>query len=90
MTCKEPYEFDDQSTGRRRGPLAGRARQAIVVNAHPGGRFPGVSLPADWFTLKDARTEIPPALPAPGDQRRNLRRGRHHGHRHSQRGPGRI
>ena len=44
-----------------------RQRQAIVVNAHPGGRFPGVELPPDWFTTRDPRVEIPSSLPSPGD-----------------------
>lgn len=44
-----------------------RQRQAIVVNAHPGGRFPGVELPPNWFTARDERVEIPSVLPSPGD-----------------------
>lgn len=52
---------------RSQAAWADRTRQAIVVNAHPGGRFPGVELPPDWFTGADARLVVPSALPAPGD-----------------------
>lgn len=52
---------------RSQAAWADRTRQAIVVNAHPGGRFPGVELPPDWFKNADARVEVPSVLPAPGD-----------------------
>lgn len=46
------------------------ARRAIVVNAHPGGKFPGVELPPSWFPGHSAPSvrSIPSALPAPGDR----------------------
>ena len=44
-----------------------RARQAIVVNAHPGGRFPGVELPPTWFAPDANAMMIPSVLPKPGD-----------------------
>lgn len=40
-------------------------RRPIVVSAHPGGRYPGVELPATWFDGKgaEAAIEIPSCLP---------------------------
>jgi arginase len=52
---------------RLESPWGGRERQAIVVNAHPGGRFPGVELPPDWYDLAGERVEVPSVLPTPGD-----------------------
>ena len=49
-------------------PWAARTRQAIVVNAHPGGRYPGVELPPTWYTGADASVSMPSVLPDPGDQ----------------------
>lgn len=50
-----------------RGPWAARERLAIVVNAHPGGRFPGVELPPDWYTFGGPQAVVPSVLPTPGD-----------------------
>ncbi len=46
------------------------ARRPIVVSAHPGGRYPGVELPASWFEEAgtEATIEIPSVLPARDDQ----------------------
>lgn len=46
------------------------SRRAIVVNSHPGGRFPGVELPPSWFPGDNAAGAriIPSALPAPGER----------------------
>ncbi|MDB5097096.1 MAG: arginase [Cyanobacteria bacterium RYN_339] len=50
-------------------PSAGaeRVRRPITVLAHPGGRYPGVELPPNWFQGPGEGPTIPSALPAPGD-----------------------
>jgi arginase len=47
---------------------ADRLRRPITVNAHPGGRYPGVELPPTWFQGNVPGPTIPSKLPQPGDR----------------------
>jgi arginase len=47
----------------RRRPL-----RAIVADAHPGGRYPGIDLPPVWFKGMEQAVRIESALPDPGDK----------------------
>jgi arginase len=54
-------------TARKQSDWGRRARRAIVVNAHPGGRFPGVELPPTWYPQTADAVTVPSVLPVPGD-----------------------
>ncbi|MFP5502123.1 MAG: arginase family protein [Candidatus Sericytochromatia bacterium] len=52
----------------QRRPATRETIRAIVANAQPGGRFPGVELPPNWFQAPVERLTVGSVLPEAGDR----------------------